>query len=129
MTIKEMCVRAQVTAMEKGFSDGEPRFAEIERRLLLAVGELVEAQNDLRDGWPPLALYFTARDGEKVDATLDYVAEHLNVKPEGFGIELADAVIRIGQLAADEGIDLEACVETKMDFNAGRPAMHGGKRF
>lgn len=49
-------------------------------------------------------------------------------KPEGFPIELADALIRICDLAGFVGCDLEAAVYTKHAFNKTRPHRHGGKR-
>jgi NTP pyrophosphatase (non-canonical NTP hydrolase) len=48
-------------------------------------------------------------------------------KPEGFGSELADVVIRTLNLAAALGIDLEAEVKAKSEFNETRPFRHGGK--
>ena len=67
----------------------------IDQKLVLAIGELVEAQNELRDGRAPNELYY------------------LDGKPEGFGIELADAVIRILNLAKSLHINLELCMELK----------------
>lgn len=46
-------------------------------------------------------------------------------KPEGFGIELADAIIRIGDLAEYLGIDLEEMVRIKFEYNLTRPFKHG----
>lgn len=49
-------------------------------------------------------------------------------KPEGFIVELADAVIRIADLAGALGLDLEAAIRVKHVYNATRPQRHGGKR-
>lgn len=49
-------------------------------------------------------------------------------KPEGFGIELADIVIRVLDLSEMVGIDLTECVQVKMEYNDTRPYRHGGKR-
>ena len=49
-------------------------------------------------------------------------------KPEGFGIELADAMIRIMDLAGYLDIDLEELIEKKMSYNETRPYRHGGKK-
>lgn len=49
-------------------------------------------------------------------------------KPEGFGIELADAVIRIFDLAGALGIDLERCIMDKWLYNESRSHRHGGKK-
>jgi NTP pyrophosphatase (non-canonical NTP hydrolase) len=46
-------------------------------------------------------------------------------KPEGVGIELADCVIRIMDLAEKMEIDLGRCILDKMSYNQGRPYKHG----
>jgi NTP pyrophosphatase (non-canonical NTP hydrolase) len=48
---------------------------------------------------------------------------------ENFGEELADTYIRIGDLAAHLGYDMDTIVEQKMTVNEARPMMHGGKRI
>ncbi len=48
-------------------------------------------------------------------------------KPEGVASELADVIIRTVGLAVAMGIDIDAAVELKMDFNRTRPYKHGGK--
>jgi NTP pyrophosphatase (non-canonical NTP hydrolase) len=48
-------------------------------------------------------------------------------KPEGLPSELADIMIRVGQLAYAMGIDLETAIRTKMDHNAVRVHRHGGR--
>lgn len=48
-------------------------------------------------------------------------------KPEGFGIELADAIIRILHLAELLGIDMEHMLTLKHEYNKTRPYRHGGK--
>ncbi len=49
-------------------------------------------------------------------------------KPEGFGIELADCIIRILDNAEDLGIDIAECLKLKMAYNETRPYRHGNKR-
>lgn len=53
---------------------------------------------------------------------------HKDKKPEGFAIELADAVIRILDLCGALDIDLALAIKVKMGYNATRPYKHGGKR-
>lgn len=48
-------------------------------------------------------------------------------KPEGFVVELADAVIRTLDLCGALGLDLEAAIVAKHEFNKTRPRRHGGK--
>lgn len=49
-------------------------------------------------------------------------------KPEGFGTELADAAIRILDLCGAVGVDIEARMTEKHEYNERRPERHGGKR-
>ena len=48
-------------------------------------------------------------------------------KPEGFGIELADTIIRLFDTASALGINLEEMIEIKHAYNQKRPHRHGGK--
>lgn len=53
--------------------------------------------------------------------------EEVKGKPEGVGIELADVLIRIFDLAEAKGYDLEKCLAIKHAYNVSRPHRHGGK--
>lgn len=75
--------------------------------LMLVVSELSEAAEELRAGSPE----FYLQDG----------------KPEGVGVELADAVLRILDFCGYYGIDLEKAINVKHAFNLTRPHMHGKK--
>ena len=48
-------------------------------------------------------------------------------KPEGFPVELADAVIRIADLFGFLGVDMAGIIRLKMQYNATRPYRHGNK--
>ena len=61
------------------------------------------------------------RDGE-----IDTVV-HDNGKPEGFWVEMADAVIRVMDLAGRFDVDLEHIIALKHEYNKTRPHRHGGK--
>lgn len=98
-------------AVEKGFYDGTswPDTKLLDQKLLLIVSEIVEAQTEIRNGHDAQSIYESS-DG---------------LKPEGFGIELADAVIRILDLAQYLNIDLEQCMTLKHEYNRSRPYKHG----
>jgi NTP pyrophosphatase (non-canonical NTP hydrolase) len=107
LTIRALQVRAGDNARKHGF--GFPtNNAEINEKLLLIVSEITEAMDELRAGIQPTQVYTEFPD-----------------KPCGFGIELADAVIRILDLASCLGIDLEGLILQKMTYNEGRPFKHG----
>lgn len=48
-------------------------------------------------------------------------------KPEGLPFELADIMIRVADLAGAYGIDLDAAIREKHEFNRTRSERHGGK--
>lgn len=107
----------------------------ITEKLALIHEEISEALGEIRSGHDPLKVYYT----QKVrDPDFEGVATHVNqindpddgtphLKPEGFMIELADAVIRIADLAFLVGGDLEAAVLEKAEYNRTRPYKHGRK--
>ena len=124
--------------------------AEYKRQLQLAItekldlihSEISEALEELRKGRDPLEVYYSKTEknpagtlpkGERVlyFDVQQFVKEHgvdkPTLKPEGFLIELADAVIRIGDLAFLLGGDLQAAVDEKHEYNRTRPYKHGKK--
>jgi hypothetical protein len=106
MDFTELVEKLYTTSINHGFSETD----NIERKLLLAVGELVEAQNELRDGHTIQEVYFSEGG-----------------KPEGFGIELADTVIRCLNLMRGNGLDPLKLILQKHEYNDNRPFMHGKK--
>lgn len=114
MTLNEYGAAILDNAIAHGFYDGgEPPIGE---RLCLIHAELSEALEELRDGWEVGEIYFVEdKNGEQ--------------KPEGVAIELCDALIRILDVLTFYGVDIDAAVQTKMDYNAKRPYKHGGKKF
>ncbi len=105
MRIDDFAEAVHVLAVHNGFYE-EP--LNIDQKLMLTVSELAEAQEELRSGHKPTDLYYRDSDG----------------KPEGFGMELADAVICIFDLAKALDIDIEAYLIVKHGFNIRRPYKH-----
>ena len=48
-------------------------------------------------------------------------------KPEGIAVEMADCIIRILDWIGREGIDIDAIIRMKHEYNTTRPYKHGGK--
>jgi NTP pyrophosphatase (non-canonical NTP hydrolase) len=105
LTIRDMQLRAWQNSENHGFHAEPVDFA---TRLMLIVSELAEAMEEHRAGHALNQTYLGAGG-----------------KPEGIPAELADAIIRIGDLAGVCGFDLEGAVIQKMRYNEGRPHKHG----
>lgn len=92
-------------ARDHGWEDPNQNDGEL---ICLMHSELSEALEALRHGNPP--------------------SEHI---PEFSGVEeeLADAVIRIMNYAANKGHRLPEAILAKKEFNRNRPYKHGGKAF
>jgi NTP pyrophosphatase (non-canonical NTP hydrolase) len=106
MTISEMQKAAYNNAKDHGFHEIPMNLSE---KLMLIVSELAEAMEEVRD---PSSLGL----GVKLSET---------GKPEGFVVELADAVIRIGDLCGALELNLETAIRLKMTYNKDRPFKHG----
>lgn len=102
MTIEQLCNEACLASADKGFHSPAPTKLEA---LMLIVSELAEACEEVRAG-----------------SANEYL---VGAKPEGLTVELADAVIRICDMAGYHGLDLEGAIRRKMAYNATRPHKHG----
>lgn len=110
MTIAEWSKEIHDNAVNHGWWENE--FRQISEQLLNQVAELCEAWEHYRDG--------------KGLREVIYKEDHPD-KPDGFPIELADCVIRIMDTCEAIGIDLEAMIALKHEYNKTRPYRHGGK--
>jgi len=106
LSLRSLQRAAHDTATAKGWWDAERSIPE---QVVLMHSELSEAVEELR----------------KPDARPFYI--NGNGKPEGWGIELADCVIRIMDTCEHYGVDLQGLIELKMRYNETRPHRHGGK--
>jgi hypothetical protein len=149
MSLSEIQAEIGRTNTEKGFRDLPTTIGD---RLALVTSEVSEALEEIRAGHAPDEIYF----GENVtvatqalQTVLDYclhtpieradpavgqamsallkAVKKVEGKPEGYPVELADAAIRIIDEFDRIGLDAEAVIRQKMQFNAGRPFLHGGK--
>lgn len=110
MTIRDMQRLVHDLAKDKGWYDGVSITNDwILSRLMLKVSELAEACEEVRKpGFEPDRIYYTDKG-----------------KPEGYGIELADCVIRIMDTCEALGIDLQEMILEKHEYNKTRPYKHG----
>ena len=108
MELKQLQKESYEYALIQGFWE-EP--INIPEKLCLIHSELSEALEEFRGSFNP-TLYYDEKN---------------NMKPEGFGVELADAIIRILDLAEFLNIDIEEMIKIKMNYNKGREYKHGKK--
>jgi hypothetical protein len=147
--IKSIQMQSHRIAREHGFWDG-PENDNIPTKVALIHSEVSEALEAYRSGdmeisnsysGGPEGAQFRAGVGMPyAEISLDdgrtwEPAHHeylvrlgFETKPDGFPIELADIIIRVGDLAERLGIDLDHAIAVKAEYNQRRPHMHGGKR-
>lgn len=106
MTLNEYRDHVHANATAHGWYE-QPN-PNIPEKLMLVVSEVSEALEEYRNG------RLDTWQGE-------------GGKPEGFGIELIDALIRILDLAGHLKLDVDGLFWAKHEFNRGRPYRHGGK--
>jgi hypothetical protein len=109
-------------AVEHGWWDEERGIGEI---IALCHSELSEALEEARIGAP--AIYCQEYD---IDYCGNCVSQHdlcpsNGNKPEGVAVELADCIIRILDYCGRKGIDIDAIVRLKHEYNKRRPYKHG----
>lgn len=120
-SINQLAAVIHAVSSSKGFDS--PNLQNIDKKLLLAVSEICEAQDELRDGNDPTHIYYK-----------NYFVEGLSDdglpapnKPEGFPVEIADAIIRLLHICFAFKIDIAAVIAEKVAYNSTRPYKHGRK--
>jgi hypothetical protein len=108
-----VCAQIRSTNKSKGFQDP---YVVPERKMLLAISEVIEAHEEMRDGHAIDRIRYRQEDG----------------KPEGFLVELADSVIRqldlmqsIITASPDLHRTVAGVIAEKLAFNMSRPEKHG----
>jgi len=121
MTINETAADVAATSKSKGFE--APNKDNINTKLLLVVSEICEAQEELRFGHGINEIYFSKEPCEcQVYETCNKCR---NPKPEGFPVELADAIIRLFHIGHALGINLQEVIDLKARYNRTREHKHG----
>jgi len=125
MSLPRLCREAHRTAIEKGW------WGHTAKRTLETQDEVLPSEYDARSVGELLALIHSElsealeewRDG--YDLTAIRIEDG---KPEGFPVELADALIRVADLCGRYRIDLDRAVRVKLAYNRTRPHRHGEKK-
>jgi hypothetical protein len=130
MTVTELQQQLYKTNADHGFNDP---YITMDQKMLLVIREITEAVEELRAGKTPVQIYFPGlvlarEDKPSMDQIFEFAVEQ-KVKPEGFPIELVDAIIRLFNMVSDLGYSVEQLVVLKDAYNQSRPFKHGGKAF
>lgn len=124
MNIKEIQREIHQVNVEKGFWEDRKNVGEV---LMLIVSELGEALEAHRSGKSADYQSF-AQFTETQNATGEEYAELFrDYMKDTFEDEIADTVIRIFDMCEGFGIDLEAHIVAKLEYNKTRPYKHGKK--
>ena len=109
----------------------------IAEKLALVHEEVSEALGEIRSGRHPLDTYFVDHKGAIGTPGVEFEQQQYDAngtplcKPEGFLVELADAIIRIADLAFlagdPKGTRLAAASAVKHEYNVSREHKHGRK--
>ncbi|MDL2324045.1 hypothetical protein LJC61_02680 [Ruminococcaceae bacterium OttesenSCG-928-A16] len=126
MNMNDLVKDVHENAKAHGWWDEGRSFGEL---IALCHSELSEALEEYRKGFDPTDTYYIGDNGVPViTETMQFVdADGTPEKPEGIPSELADVVIRIMDMCGHYGIDLEAAILEKHEYNKTRPYKHGGK--
>lgn len=109
MEISDLIDKSHRMAKEKGWWNPAKSTGEL---IALIHSELSEALEEYRNGHNLNEIYYSDEG-----------------KPEGFPVEIADAVIRIADMCGAYGIDLEITIAEKMYYNQTRSYRHGNKKL
>ena len=124
MTINELVKASHDNAVAKGFygedGKGERNIGELLMLITSELGECLEADRHGEYTRVPIENYSEFSD----DVYPERFEYNIKDKVED---ELADAVIRIADMAGYLGIDLESHILAKMRYNATREKLHGKK--
>jgi hypothetical protein len=121
--LNELAKQVNNLAHGKGWYLSNRSFGEI---IALIHSELSHAMEEHRDNRRADDLFVGERVFRYVPNDLisaEILAGHGH-KPEGVGIELADAVIRIADYCHEAGIDIDAAIRLKMIYNETRAYKH-----
>lgn len=85
-------------------------------------------QNAVAHGWngKPMIYGCCGHCDKEKQCEVDGKPEH-SCKPEGIATEMVDCLIRVLDWCGKEGVDVEAVLAQKHEYNRTRPYRHGGK--
>jgi NTP pyrophosphatase (non-canonical NTP hydrolase) len=116
MSINKLAKQVHDIAKEKGWWESERSTPECIALMHSELSEALEAYRVYGDGVEASHCY-----------SLDPAEGICSTKPEGVAVELADCIIRILDLCAQRGWDIEDAIKAKVKYNKTRSYRHGNK--
>ena len=107
MNLTELSKTIRFHNGEKGFESPEK---DLDKKLLLAVSEICEAQEELRDGHGVTEVYYDNPNNLGIEI-LKNIKTSTHIKPCGFPVEIADCINRLLDICASFNFDVN--VNTK----------------
>jgi NTP pyrophosphatase (non-canonical NTP hydrolase) len=126
--IARLIEEAHKNAVDHGWWEEPKSFGEL---IALIHTELSEALEEHRNHIDPKLTYYSGSHDTEAGTLIiksPYPVPEAS-KPEGIPSELADVVIRVFDICGYYGINLEAAIKEKMEYNKTRPYKHGGKKL
>lgn len=129
--INKLAEEVHANAKNKGFFDTEKNIGEMLCLIHSEVSEALEADRknhytNLKEDWYIKGLA-NPNYGASFNSNESFKNEFKKSVKNTFEDELADVMIRVMDLAAFKGIDLESHIKAKMRYNAMRKHKHGKK--
>ena len=137
ISLNDLSEDVHQNAVDHGWWDEPRSFGEV---IALCHSELSEALEEYRAGRPNV--WFACEEIKSDPHVCDPKDEwecteyhgqadckHRGSKPEGVAVEMIDCIIRILDWCGKEGVDVDALLAMKHEYNKTRPYKHGGKKI
>lgn len=118
----ELAAKAHAHALSKGFWDAANALQSLADAN--GMGDVCRKQRDAQLNAMIAGEIGEALEGSRRDLASEKIPGFTNEEEE-----YADAIIRIMDKAGARKLRIGEAIIAKMEHNAGRPAMHGGKKF
>ncbi len=120
--INKLSQQIYENAVLKGFHKGQKNLGEMLCLIHSEVSEALEADREDR-----YAGYHNIDSARSIESDILFINYFASYVKDTFEDELADIMIRVMDLAAHKGVDLEAHIAAKMRYNSLREPKHGKK--